>query len=113
MVRNTIELRLDSDNPEAGMAEVHAAAGKLLEQLPRVPAPPGSPATRPEGQALVQRVNETRQRLASASQPDVGNLDEATGAFFLVWSGANLVRWTRVRREQRKAREHAMNKEEQ
>ena len=45
--------------------------------------------------------------------PFVGNLDEATVAFFLVWSGANLVRWTRVRREQRKARERAMSKEEQ
>ncbi len=44
--------------------------------------------------------------------PFLGNLDETTVAFLLVWSGANVVRWGRVRRAQRKARECEQSKEE-
>ncbi len=44
--------------------------------------------------------------------PFVGNLDEVTAAFLLIWSGANVFRWARIRRAQRRAREAEQNKEE-
>ena len=37
--------------------------------------------------------------------PLLGNLDDGAAAFLLFWCGGNIIRWWRVRRAQRQARE--------
>jgi uncharacterized membrane protein YkvA (DUF1232 family) len=37
--------------------------------------------------------------------PLVGNLDEAAAAFLVIWCGGNFIRWWRIRRARRQARQ--------
>jgi chromosome segregation ATPase len=75
--RGIVELRLETTRDQEGITAVNRAAQALLDRLPTVLQPATAPASQPEGQALTARVAEFQQKLASSSQPALGDLATA------------------------------------
>lgn len=96
--------------PEAGLRPIYQVIGYLDKHAP---FPIGSLLLGVLIIAYLTNPTAGVIELLPDNMPFVGNLDEATAAFLLVWAGANLFRWARVRRAQRQGRENGRDKEEQ
>jgi len=99
----------ESNKPETGLQPIYQVIG-FLDRHARFPL--GSLLL--GGLSAVYLANPTAGvlELIPDNLPFVGNLDEVSVTFLLVWSGANVVRWVRVRRAQRRARVSEKSEEE-